>query len=42
MANSCENCKYAGQINGTMVWCTKKNIYVSKQSAETCEFFESK
>ncbi|MGQ4834732.1 MAG: hypothetical protein ACP6IS_12680 [Candidatus Asgardarchaeia archaeon] len=42
MAKTCENCKYAGQVDATMVWCTKKNIYVSKQSAETCEFYEPK
>ncbi|MGQ4914981.1 MAG: hypothetical protein ACP6IU_09565 [Candidatus Asgardarchaeia archaeon] len=42
MARDCSTCKYAGQVNGTMVWCTKKEIYTSKEAAESCDSYEAK
>lgn len=42
MAKDCLACKHAGNVDGNMVWCNKKNIYTSKEAAETCEFFEPK
>ena len=35
------DCKYAGATdpNG-LVWCEKKNIYVSAKEKDSCEFYE--
>ncbi|MHA2424257.1 MAG: hypothetical protein ACXAEF_05685 [Candidatus Thorarchaeota archaeon] len=35
------DCKYAGKTNSAgQVWCEKKNIYVSAQEKDSCEFYE--
>ncbi len=35
------DCKYAGDENSDgLVWCTKKNIYVSAKEKDTCTDYE--
>jgi len=37
------DCVYAGDINPEgLVWCKKKNIYVSGKEKETCQYYEKK
>ncbi|MFX0055196.1 MAG: hypothetical protein ACFFAX_00285 [Promethearchaeota archaeon] len=37
------DCKYAGGANAQgLVWCEKKNIYVSAKEKDSCEFYEKK
>ncbi|MHA1785003.1 MAG: hypothetical protein ACTSVE_07365 [Candidatus Helarchaeota archaeon] len=37
------NCKYAELRNSDgMIWCNKKNIYVTGNEEKNCEFFEAK
>ncbi|MEE9379361.1 MAG: hypothetical protein V3V33_15155 [Candidatus Lokiarchaeia archaeon] len=37
------DCVFAGTVNSAgLVWCEKKNIYVSAQEKDSCEFYEKK
>jgi hypothetical protein len=37
------NCKYSGETNPEgLIWCTKKNIYVSGQEKDSCADFVPK
>ncbi|MFW9920896.1 MAG: hypothetical protein ACFFED_14950 [Candidatus Thorarchaeota archaeon] len=37
---STSDCKYAGETNPQgLIWCGKKNIYVSGKEKETCEYY---
>lgn len=39
---SSSDCIHAGEENAAgQIWCEKKNIYVSAEEAETCEFYEN-
>jgi hypothetical protein len=37
------DCKYAGDVNPEgLMWCKKKNIYVTGQEKDTCPDYEKK
>ncbi|MFW9804225.1 MAG: hypothetical protein ACFFFC_16310 [Candidatus Thorarchaeota archaeon] len=37
------DCRYAGNTNPQgLVWCEKKNIYVSAKEKDSCEYYEKK
>ncbi|MFW9825162.1 MAG: hypothetical protein ACFFDB_09850 [Promethearchaeota archaeon] len=35
------DCKFAGAENSDgLIWCEKKNIYVTAKEKDTCEYYE--
>jgi len=37
------DCVFAGEENSEgLVWCEKKNIYVTAKEKDTCEFYDKK
>ena len=37
------DCVFAGEENSDgLVWCEKKNIYVTAKERDTCEFYQPK
>ena len=37
------DCEFAGEVNNQgLIWCEKKNLYVSGKEKETCEYYKKK
>ncbi len=43
MSQIASDCEFAGEVNAQgLIWCEKKNVYVSGKEKETCEDYKKK
>ena len=43
MSIQASDCVFAGEVNDQgLIWCEKKNIYVTGKEKETCEYYKKK